>query len=64
MAETEFLGRPLSYWMHLKKTIESHPGGLELSDLIQENASLRAKVSYYESLIERANNYRTTVKTP
>lgn len=54
-----FLGEPLSYWVELKRLVTEVPP--EVNDLIRENASLRAKVTYYEDKIRQMSNYGSTV---
>jgi hypothetical protein len=54
----EFFGHDMRYWAELQQQLELKPDGPELEDLIQQNAMLRAKVSYYEQQIDRLMAYR------
>lgn len=42
-----FLGKPLPYWLELKKRADE----LDASDLLAEVVELRGKLSFYESRI-------------
>jgi hypothetical protein len=44
----DFLGKPTSYWIELQATVESQG----FDRLILQNASLRAKVSFYEARLK------------
>lgn len=49
----EFLGHPIKYWVELeRKQLQSGT-----SDLIQEIADLRGKVSFYESRIKQMKEF-------
>lgn len=48
-----FLGHPINYWLELeRKTLQSGT-----TDLLQEIADLRSKVSFYESRIKQMKEF-------
>lgn len=49
----EFFGKPPEYWLALQERADK----LDVSDLISEIATLRSKVSYYESRISQLNEF-------
>lgn len=52
MNETMFLGHPVSFWIELKRRAdEKLIDGDGYSKLLAEIASLRGKVSFYESRV-------------
>ena len=57
----EFMGHDFAYWAELQRDLELLKGGQALEDLIQQNATLRAKVGYYEQQIDRLIAYREAV---
>lgn len=48
-----FMGETLQFWVELKAKSEN----LDVTYLIRENAELRAKVSYFEDMIKKANQF-------
>jgi len=48
-----FLGKPITYWLELNRKMED----LQLDKLIMEMATLRAKVSFYESRINEMEKF-------
>lgn len=46
-----YMGHDGKYWSELQKHVELM-GGIKVEKLINDNAKLRAKVSFYESRIE------------
>lgn len=54
MVEDCFMGQPISFWMELKYKSDM----LNVTDILRENALLRAKVSYYEDMINKMNSWR------
>ena len=61
-AESRFLGRPFSYWWELQRRFDqqcAHP--VEAADLLQEIATLRGLVSYYESRVREMTGARKLV---
>lgn len=54
---TMFMGKPMSYWIELNTQAELKG----VDGYIQENALLRAKVSFYESRIEQMHAHRKAV---
>jgi hypothetical protein len=57
----QFLGHTAEYWLELQQCLEEKPRWPELADLIEQNAVLRAKVSYYDQQIDRIMVYRREV---
>lgn len=51
-----FMGESIDFWITLKARSE----GLGACDLITEIASLRSKVSFYESRIDQMNKFMQT----
>jgi hypothetical protein len=52
---TEFMGKPLSYWVELQKKAET----LNATDLITDIAKLSAKVRYYEEKLDEMIKFKT-----
>lgn len=57
MREDMLFGETLSFWLELKMQADK----LNYTDLIRDNAKLRAKVSYYENMFNQVNKYREVV---
>lgn len=55
MQADTFMGHPFNYWVELER--QANVAGLD-AELITDNALLRAKVSYYESLFAKAAAYK------
>jgi len=49
-----FLGKPMTYWMELDKEVTIRG----VTELYREIASLRAKVSFYESRLDEIASFR------
>ena len=58
MSNFKFLGKDTDYWIEL----ESHAEEMKVDRLIEENAKLRSKVSYYEYILGEVAKYRETMK--
>lgn len=56
--ESKFYGKPISYWIELDRKARE----LNVENLIDEIAELRAKVSFYESRIEEMNMIKNRKK--
>lgn len=54
MVEHCFMGQPISFWRELKYKSDM----LNVTEILRENALLRAKVSYYEDMINKMNSWR------
>lgn len=50
----EFMGKPVSYWAELDREVKK----LNLESLLKENASLRARVSFYEDKLKEMEQFR------
>jgi len=50
------LGEPIDFWIELRDSKDMNE-----IDLIKENSELRAKVSYYESYLDKINKFRNVV---
>jgi hypothetical protein len=48
-----FMGKPLNYWVELQNKADE----LNVSDLILDNAMMRAKVSFYEAKLNSMFSY-------
>jgi hypothetical protein len=52
-----FLGEPVDYWMELQR----HAEDLQVTKLLAEIASLRARVSFYEARIAEMERFRAHI---
>jgi hypothetical protein len=52
-SESLFLGKPIDYWFEVDKDLKDRG----VQELVSEIATLRAKISYYESRISQLHDF-------
>ncbi len=59
MEDNLYLGHTAEYWLELEKKAKT----LDVTEWLQEIATLRAKVSFYESRLKAINDFTQEAKS-